>query len=628
MAWRLIFILTLSVPALSQPTSGDLRSSLRSAEIVGDPDSISLYLSSLSIHYLDENRRDSAEFFLRKALVFSQLSGFDARLAESLNNLGVLHHQNGSLDSSFYYYTEAYDAYRQLRDTAMMSVLEINLGRLYQQRGMYEKSLGYLLKAIRQLEREEPTGNLASSYSIIASLYSNINEPKSSLEYHYKALAVRTDLGLRSAASWSYNNIGNVYLGLNQPDSALTNFEKSLVIKRELGDVVGEGTCLNNIGELMIKKGNLDVAEKLLKEALAIRIAMNQAFGEVSTRTNLGNVYLHKDDLFKAEAELQVAEQKAFALGLLDQTKEVFELQIRLHQKRGDAGRALAYSQKLIAVKDSLLDRDKAQSLAEMQTRYESLEKEDRIKLLEKEGLLQAVELERRQLWIKMMGVGMALILIIVILIYYNFRTVRKNKVHIELLLKELHHRVKNNLQILSSLLSLQSQQLTDDTAIKAVKSSESRINAMALIHRKLYTVDQNRTVDIKEYITELIQYLVYSYGYHERNFKLDLEIEGISIDVDKAIPLGLILNELISNAFKHAYENQPNPSLAINLAYPDTHELSISISDNGGGMPVVDEKQRKTFGMKIVSTLIKELKGSLKVKTDNGTTYDLHIPI
>ena len=248
--------------------------------------------------------------------------------------------------------------------------------------------------------------------------------------------------------------------------------------------------------------------------------------------------------------------------------------------------------------------------------------------MLEKEGLLQAVELERRQIWIRSMGLAIGLFFIIVVLVYYNLRTVRKNKIHIELLLKELHHRVKNNLQILSSLLSLQSQQLTDDNAIKAVKSSESRINAMALIHRKLYTVDQNRTVDIKEYITELIQYLVYSYGYHEKNFKLDLEIKEINIDVDKAIPLGLILNELISNAFKHAYQNQPNPRLTVNLAYPDPHELNICIQDNGAGMPAVDEKQRKTFGMKIVTTLIKELKGSLNVRSENGTTYDLHIPI
>jgi two-component sensor histidine kinase len=241
--------------------------------------------------------------------------------------------------------------------------------------------------------------------------------------------------------------------------------------------------------------------------------------------------------------------------------------------------------------------------------------------------MLQSLEIERKQIWIRSLVLAMVLTLVIGILIYYNLRMVRKNKVHIETLLKELHHRVKNNLQILSSLLSLQSQQLTDDSAIKAVKSSESRINAMALIHRKLYTVDQNRTVDIKEYITELIQYLVYSYGYHEKDLKLDLHIREISIDVDKAIPLGLILNELISNAFKHAYENQPNPKLIVNLEYPDAHELNIQIQDNGGGIRITDQKP-KTFGMKMVSTLIKELKGTLDVKSGNGTTYVLNIPI
>jgi two-component sensor histidine kinase len=361
---------------------------------------------------------------------------------------------------------------------------------------------------------------------------------------------------------------------------------------------------------------------------LNIKFFTNDKVGEAITRNNLGKVHLLSNDLAAAERELKRSFALADEMGLLEQLRDYYEIQVMLQRKKGNLEKALEFSQQLLVVKDSLLTQEKAKSLAEMQTRYESMKKEDRITLLEKEGLLQAVELEQRQIWIRSLVGGIILVIIIGVLIYYNLTTVRKNKIHIELLLKELHHRVKNNLQILSSLLSLQSQQLTDDTALKAVKSSESRINAMALIHRKLYTVDQNRTVDIKEYITELIEYLVYSYGYHEKNFKLDLEINEISIDVDKAIPLGLILNELISNAFKHAYQNQPNPRLMINLAYPDAHELNIRIRDNGAGMPPVDEKQRKTFGMKIVSTLIKELKGRLDVKSENGTTYDLNIPI
>ena len=408
----------------------------------------------------------------------------------------------------------------------------------------------------------------------------------------------------------------------------MTNFRKSLELKRLYKDKAGIGSTLSNMGEIMVKKERFEQAKEYFHQALHVRLSFKDKVGEAGIRSRLANVHLMTGDINAAERELDLSEKISREIGLLEQLKTVYEIQLKLYEKTGDYKKALESSEQLLAVKDSILNQEKAESLAEMQTRYESLKKEDRIALLEKEGLLQAVELERRQIWIKSLVLAIVMTLVIGVLIYYNLRTVRKNKIHIELLLKELHHRVKNNLQILSSLLSLQSQQLTDDSAIKAVKSSESRINAMALIHRKLYTVEQNRTVDIKEYITELIQYLVYSYGYHEKNFKLDLEIKGINLDVDKAIPLGLILNELISNAFKHAYENEPNPRLVVNLAYPDPNELDICIQDNGAGMPPADERQRKTFGMKIVSTLIKELKGSLNVETQNGTTYHLHIPI
>ena len=628
MTARIVFLLFLSIPVFSQQPVDDIKRSLKRAQEIGNADTISYYLAVLANEFIADRTYDSAKFYLRRAITFNSATGNLASLAQNYNNLGVCHFQVGAADSSIHYYEAAYKASETLQDTTTMVVLRINLGILYQQKGFYERALEYLLGASRTLEKSEPSSHLATCYNSIGSLYLDIGEPASSLNFHYRAVAVKQKLGLKKSLSSSYNNIGVVYLNLKQLDSALANFQRSLALKREMKDVGGQAVSLNNIAEVMIKTGKLDEAEQLLKQSLALRIQTKEKAGEASAHANLAKVYILNGRYRDAHRELKLAEDMATSLALLEKLKDIYELQIQLNQKRGELDIALGYSEKLLIVKDSLLNREKAQSLAEMQTRYESLKKEDRIALLEKEGLLQAVELERRQIWIRSMGLAIGLFFIIVVLVYYNLRTVRKNKIHIELLLKELHHRVKNNLQILSSLLSLQSQQLTDDNAIKAVKSSESRINAMALIHRKLYTVDQNRTVDIKEYITELIQYLVYSYGYHEKNFKLDLEIKEINIDVDKAIPLGLILNELISNAFKHAYQNQPNPRLMVNLAYPDSHELNICIQDNGAGMPAVDEKQRKTFGMKIVTTLIKELKGSLNVRSENGTTYDLHIPI
>lgn len=582
----------------------------------------------MGYYHLNQQNYDSAKYFYRKALHYTEAVENKAFSADNLNNLGFLFWRLGNLDSSIYYFNSAYQRFQNLHDTTKLTILEINIGLLYIDKGLYDESIRFLLAATYKLEKQEPSQNLAICYNNIGITYTKTGDLYTALAYHKKALEVRRKLDLEQGISASLNNIGNVYLSLNQYDSALGNFEKCLLLKRKLKDKSGEAICLNNIGELKIKTGDLQAAEDLLRQTLAIRLSTNEKAAQVSTRNNLAHVHLLRGNLRQAERELKYSEALAGSLGLLDQLKTNYELQVRLYRELNNFDDALVYSERLLTVKDSLLNQEKAKSLAEMQTRYESLKKEDRIKLLEKEGLLQVVELERRQVWIRSLVLAVILTVIILLLIYYNLRTVRKNKVHIELLLKELHHRVKNNLQILSSLLSLQSQQLTDDSAVKAVKSSESRINAMALIHRKLYTVDQNRTVDIKEYITELIQYLVYSYGYHERNFKLDLDINDINIDVDKAIPLGLILNELISNAFKHAYEHQPNPTLAINLAYPDAHELSIRIRDNGTGMPPEDGKQRKTFGMKIVTTLIKELKGSLDVKSENGTTYDLHIPI
>lgn len=578
----------------------------------------------LGLHYLDEKNYDSAGFYFRQAL---RIAG-EGEQAEVLNNLGVMHYHLANFDSCIHYYEASHARYVNLRDTANMIILEINLSATYKLRGLYEKALGYSLSASRMLEQKPPSEHLAMCYNAIANLYARIGQPVAALDYHGRSLEIRKTIGDESGMAGSYNNIGNVFLKLEQYDSAISNYRKSLEIKRRSNDKAAQGTTLSNIGEVLVKTQKFDEAKDYFRQALQIRLEFNDKVGETITRHRLANVHLQKGDLKAAERELDHSKDLAIELGLLEELKANHEIRVKLYEEKGDYKKALEASQQLLVVRDSLLNQEKTKSLAEMQTRYESLKKEDRIALLEKEGLLQAVELERRQVWIRSLVLAVVLTLIIGVLVYHNFRVVRKNKTHIELLLKELHHRVKNNLQILSSLLSLQSQQLTDDTAIKAVKSSESRINAMALIHRKLYTVDQNRTVDIKEYITELIQYLVYSYGYHEKNFKLDLEIKEISIDVDKAIPLGLILNELISNAFKHAFENQPNPRLVINLQYPENHELNICIQDNGAGMPTVDEKQRKTFGMKIVTTLIKELKGSLNVKNENGTTYNLQIPI
>jgi len=178
---------------------------------------------------------------------------------------------------------------------------------------------------------------------------------------------------------------------------------------------------------------------------------------------------------------------------------------------------------------------------------------------------------------------------------------------------------------LLSGIFSLQSQELKDERAIQMVKTSEARINAIALIHRKLYNTDMNRSINVRDYILELVQYLTHAYGYNEKPFTLSSNIKDVLVDVDKAIPLGLILNELISNSFKYAYEGHPHPELKIELQN-EKENLRINLSDNGRGLPA-KLPESDSFGLRMVSMLMKQLRGSLDMRTDLGTHYTLTIP-
>ena len=196
----------------------------------------------------------------------------------------------------------------------------------------------------------------------------------------------------------------------------------------------------------------------------------------------------------------------------------------------------------------------------------------------------------------------------------------------IKLLMKELHHRVKNNLQIVSSLLSLQSFRITDTIAANAVREGQHRIEAMSLIHQRLYTHDNITAVNIKEYVTDLSENLMLAYGYSKTNFVLNLNIKNEMMDVDKAIPLSLIINELVTNAFKYAYTTVAKPILTITLT-KEQNDMQLYIADNGNGLDMEAWQNNKGYGKELVQTFTKQLDGAITVTINGGTTFTIIFP-
>src|SRR6201993_944732 len=195
-----------------------------------------------------------------------------------------------------------------------------------------------------------------------------------------------------------------------------------------------------------------------------------------------------------------------------------------------------------------------------------------------------------------------------------------------EFLLKEIHHRVKNNLQIMSSLLNLQAQSISAPVTKEKYTERIGRIKSMAIIHELLYRSKNLSTIEIKDYLDELVSYITSTYNVDKNiTVNLTVKVQQKFIELDKAIPCGIIINELLSNAFKYAFKNKKKG--IINISFNEVEkQYNLIVSDNGVGFASADNiKQVDTLGLQLVYSLIGQLGGTLKTETQKGTTFNIH---
>ena len=197
-----------------------------------------------------------------------------------------------------------------------------------------------------------------------------------------------------------------------------------------------------------------------------------------------------------------------------------------------------------------------------------------------------------------------------------------------EILLKEIHHRVKNNMQVISSLLSLQSQFIQDDEALSLFKESQSRVKTMALIHEKLYQSNDLTKIKFDEYIHHLTNHLFDAYNEKQKSVKFIIKAQDISLAIDTAIPCGLVINELISNSLKHAFPDDREGEIYICMQSIENGLLKLVIQDNGIGLsPDIDFRNTETLGLQLICTLTEQLDGHIELDRDNGTKFTIAFP-
>lgn len=196
-----------------------------------------------------------------------------------------------------------------------------------------------------------------------------------------------------------------------------------------------------------------------------------------------------------------------------------------------------------------------------------------------------------------------------------------------EVLLKEIHHRVKNNLQVISSLLRLRARTLPDDSARQVFEGSQERIEAMALVHERLYQSRNLSRVDFREYAQSLVERLAGVHVDPPERVKVEVDITPVELSVELAIPLGLLLNELVTNALKHAFSGRARGELRVTLTRDRgaVHSYLLTVADDGVGLPdAIVPGETETLGMELVATLADQINAKLVVRREGGTTFEL----
>lgn len=278
--------------------------------------------------------------------------------------------------------------------------------------------------------------------------------------------------------------------------------------------------------------------------------------------------------------------------------------------------------------REELINEDKIREITKLEIEFEYETRQKEVELVrEHERSLYMAKIKQNQLTTYLAGGGFFTAILISLLIFRSFKEKKRAAEEKEVLLKEIHHRVKNNLQVISSILSLQSNYLNDPKIKVALTESQDRVKSMALIHQMLYQQEKFSEINMQEYITELSNTINLSQNSSRQNIRLYTNIENIWFDIDTAVPLGLMVNELLTNAYKYAFPENNKGEIIVEIKHKGNKQYCLKVSDNGVGLPekMQSNHTNKTLGLNMVNILARQLKGSLEITNSPGANFECH---
>lgn len=519
--------------------------------------------------------------------------------------------------------------------------------------GNYSLSLNVMFEGLRIAKEDDNPYQEGLAYRSIAQNYSSIMDFRKANQYAHRAIALLEKEGSLQELQRTYLFLGGTYLDLENPDSAVIFLRKGLDMNRtQIHDNVRSGFLIN-ICEAYIMLGKLDLALKYTDstdQSIGSRKVPNLSSGNTYRKAT---IYYKKGNRQKAIRYATESLDLAQSFQRNPQILQASALLYEAYKDQGNYRKALEMHELLKEMKEKTLNEDNIRDGAQAEEEYkaqlritrDSLQAAIRVKDAESLVMVERARTDAVSERNVYLLIGLFLLVALAgVALYLYLVTRRQNgriaaqKAEVEkaysslkerdwekqLLLKEIHHRVKNNLQIISSLLELQSIGIDDPTAQGAMADGQYRVKAMALIHEKLYQTENLAMISFKEYATQLLNQIRALFP-NGQMVQCKVLSDQISLDIDTAIPIGLILSELITNAFKYGTREPEQGSIEVALNRLDKDGYHLRISDNGEGFPPdFDLEKAASLGMRLVRNLARQLYGSVEYANDGGAVFSV----
>ncbi|OXA78396.1 Two-component sensor histidine kinase, contains HisKA and HATPase domains [Flavobacterium aquidurense] len=566
---------------------------------------IETLMKIITVHFWTGNIKLAKEECLQSLALQKKIGFSYTQYTET--TIAYIEIMNDNVKNALYYALQSINSMENTKDYLYADSFYMRLGNIYNRMRYYEQAIKFYEKGISYNQRELNGG----------AWYKNF----------FSAVDSLTERGKFSEALTYLETTSKKYPPRNDLDNMILHEIKAY--------------CLEHLGRM---KEAESTYEKMAYYAQKLNTL--ETIKDVATHYSFMALFytkINKVDKARAITDKIIELTKANKHGFNPNNLELSLFKI--DSLSGDYYSAIKHAANYHKIQDSMFNLAKNKEFENLKFRYETANKEYNIRSLKKQAKEQKSKLNTSILLNTISISSLVLLLIVIGLLYNRSKIKQRNTNRLEIkekeinlknlklqhlvdekewLLKEIHHRVKNNLQTIISLLNSQSAYLKDDLAISTIKNSQNRIHAMSLIHQKLYLGDNLSTINMPDYCNELVEYLKDSFSETQYiNFKM--QVDPIELDISQAIPLGLIMNEVVTNAIKYAFPDKTNCIINISLLEVTHNCYILIISDNGIGISNVSDLQNSnSFGMVLIQGLSDTLEGDLFLENENGITVKL----